>query len=139
MTPEQISIVQESFRSVLPMKDEAAEIFYRRLFAIDPDLRPLFANVEMPEQRRKLMTTLAFVVNGLGQPETIMATVQSLARRHVGYGVRNEHYAHVGQALLETLQEGLGNTFTTPVREAWIAAYALLSGVMIAAATANAP
>ena len=134
MTPEQISLVQESFRSVLPIKDEAAAIFYRRLFAIDPGLQPLFAHTELTDQGRKLMAALTFVVNGLTRPETIVGTAQVLAQRHVGYGVRDEHYASVGQALIETLQECIGNAFTAHVRDAWIAAYTLLSGVMIAAA-----
>jgi hemoglobin-like flavoprotein len=135
MTPTQIELVQNSFRSVLPIREEAAAIFYRRLFTIDPALKPLFSHVEMADQGRKLMTALAFVVNGLGQPDVIAATMQTLARRHVGYGVRVEHYASVGRALIEALQEGLGDAFHPPVREAWLAAYATLSDIMIAAAT----
>ncbi len=134
MTPQQISLVQESFRCVLPIREEAAAIFYRRLFAIDPGLRSLFAHTELVDQGHTLMATLAFVVNGLPRPETIVGAAQALARRHVGYGVREEHYGSVGQALIETLQEGLGGAFTPPVRDAWFAAYALLSGAMMAAA-----
>ena len=135
MTPTQIALVQDSFRSVLPIRDEAAAIFYRRLFAIDPALKPLFSHAEMADQGRKLMAALAFVVNGLGEPEVIVGTVRTLARRHVGYGVRVEHYASVGRALIETLEEGLGDAFRSPVRDAWLAAYATLSDIMIAAAT----
>jgi nitric oxide dioxygenase len=135
MKPSQIALVQDSFRAVLPIREAAAAIFYRRLFAIDPALRALFPQSDMAEQGRKLMTALAFVVNGLTRPETIVGTAEALARRHTGYGVRKEHYASVGQALVETLEEGLGSAFTPAVREAWIAAYALLSGVMIAAAS----
>lgn len=134
MTPRQIELVQDSFHSVLPIRDEAAAIFYRRLFAIDPGLKPLFSHAEMAGQGYKLMTALTFVVNGLARPEMIAGTAQSLARRHVGYGVREEHYASVGQALIETLEEGLGGAFNPPVREAWLAAYAFLSDIMIAAA-----
>jgi hemoglobin-like flavoprotein len=134
MTPQQITLVQESFRYILPKRDEAAAIFYRRLFAIDPELRQLFSHAEMTGQGHKLMVALAFVVNGLAQPETIAGAAQALARRHVGYGVRDLHYASVGQALVETLEEGLGSAFDEPVREAWMAAYAFLSRIMIAAA-----
>lgn len=135
MTPEQIALVQHSFRAVVPIKDAAAAIFYRRLFALDPGLEPLFAHSDMADQGRKLMAALSFVVNGLTRAETILPTVQVLARRHVGYGVRDDHYATVGQALIGTLQEGLGGAFTPAVCDAWLAAYTLLSGVMIAAAS----
>lgn len=135
MTPTQIELVQDSFRSVLPIRDEAAAIFYRRLFTLDPTLKTLFSHSDMPDQGRKLMVALAYVVNGLSEPDVIAVTVQTLARRHVGYGVRVDHYESVGQALIETLEEGLGDAFHSPVREAWLAAYATLSDIMIAAAT----
>lgn len=134
MTPQQISLVEESFRAVHPIRDAAAAIFYRRLFALDPGLRPLFARSDMAEQGKKLMASLAFVVGGLRNAGTIVPAAEPLARRHVGYGVKPGHYRTVGAALIETLDEGLGDAFTDEVREAWIAAYALLSGVMIGAA-----
>lgn len=108
MTPTQIELVQDSFRSVLPIRDEAAAIFYRRLFTLDPTLKTLFSHSDMPDQGRKLMVALAYVVNGLGELDVIAVTVQTLARRHVGYGVRVDHYESVGRALIETLEEGLG-------------------------------
>jgi hemoglobin-like flavoprotein len=135
MTPTQIELVQNSFRSVLPIRDEVAADFYRRLFIIDPALKPLFSHAGTADQGRKLMTALAFVINGLGEPDVIVGPVQTLARRHVGYGVRVEHYASVGQALIKTLEEGLGDAFHSSVRDAWLAAYAALSEIMIAAAT----
>jgi hemoglobin-like flavoprotein len=137
MTPEQIELVQQSFRSVLPIRDAAAAIFYRRLFELDPALRRMFP-ADLSTQGSKLMTSLGFVVQGLANPERIVPAVQGLARRHVGYGVQESHYATVGQALLGTLAEGLGDAFTPQLRDAWAAAYALLSGVMIAAATEHA-
>ena len=135
MTPQQIRLVQDSFSEVLPIGDQAAAIFYRRLFDIDPGLRRLFSRTDMAGQRHKLMVALSFVVNGLSRPETVAGAARPLARRHAGYGVREEHYASVGQALMETLEEGLGSAFGPPEREAWLAAYAYLSGIMIAAAT----
>lgn len=137
MTPKQVSLVEASFRAVFPIRDAAAEIFYRRLFALDPDLRPLFARADMADQGKKLMASLAFVVGGLKNADAIVPAVQALARRHVGYGVETRHYRTVGAALIETLDEGLGDAFTAEVREAWLAAYGLLSGVMLAAAGAE--
>jgi nitric oxide dioxygenase len=109
-------------------------LFYEKLFAIDGSLRALFRETDMKKQGAKLMAALGFVVHGLSRAETILPTVQDLARRHVGYGVEEHHYPIVGQALIDTLEAGLGEAFTPQVREAWAAAYGLLAGVMIAAA-----
>lgn len=134
MTPQQIALVQESFRHILPIRDAAALIFYRRLFAIDPELKLIFLHAEMTKQGHKLMVALAFVVNGLARPEMIAGAAQALARRHVGYGVPEKCYASVGRALIETLEEGLGSAFDARVREAWLTAYSFLSDVIVAAA-----
>jgi len=134
MTPDQIKLVQESFREVVPIRETAAALFYEKLFAIDGSLRTLFRETDMKKQGAKLMAALGFVVHGLSRAETILPTVQDLARRHVGYGVEEYHYPIVGQALIDTLEAGLGEAFTPQVREAWAAAYGLLAGVMIAAA-----
>ena len=134
MTPEQASLVQDSFRLVVPIKDQAAGLFYGRLFEIDPGTRPLFAGTDLAEQGAKLMATLGFVVGGLKRPEQVVPAAQALARRHLGYGVVAAQYASVGEALLWTLRRGLGGAFTPEVEAAWAAAYALLSGVMLEAA-----
>jgi len=134
MTPDQIKLVQESFREVVSIKEAAAALFYEKLFAIDGSLKTLFRETDMKKQGAKLMAALGFVVHGLSRAETILPTVQDLARRHVGYGVEEHHYGTVGQALIETLEAGLGDAFTQEAREAWTAAYGLLAGVMIATA-----
>ncbi|RUW00425.1 MAG: hemin receptor [Mesorhizobium sp.] len=134
MTPDQIRLVQDSFREVVPIKEAAAALFYEKLFAIDASLKGLFRATDMSRQGAKLMAALGFVVHGLSRAETILPAVQDLARRHVGYGVEEHHYPIVGHALIETLEAGLGEAFTPQVREAWQAACGLLAGVMIAAA-----
>jgi nitric oxide dioxygenase len=133
MTPKQIILVQTSFEQVLPIAEQAAVLFYGRLFEIDPSLRPLFRG-DMAEQGRKLMTTLKVVVNGLTRLEALVPAVEALGRRHAGYGIKDEHYNTVAAALLWTLEQGLGEAFTAEVRTAWVAAYTILSEVMIAAA-----
>ena len=133
MQPDQILLVQQSFAAVLPIADTAAMLFYNRLFELDPSLRPLFKQ-DMQDQRRKLMTTLTIVVRGLTRLDVLLPSVQMLGQRHVAYGVTEEHYATVGAALIWTLQQGLGETFTPDVEAAWIAAYTLLSEAMQAAA-----
>ena len=116
-----------------------AALLYRRLFSTDPGTRRLFAHTDLEAQGRKLMAAIGFVVGALHRPEAMLGTVRDLARRHAGYGVREEHYATVGAALLWTLEQGLGEEFTPETRDAWAAAYGLLSGVMIQAAREGAP
>lgn len=134
MTPEQVSEIRVSFSKVAPIAEQAAALFYGRLFEIAPEVQPLFKASDMKEQGRKLMGTLAVVVKGLDDLPALMPAVEALARKHVGYGVSAAHYAPVGAALLWTLEQGLGEGFTPTVKDAWTTAYRALSGAMIAAA-----
>jgi hemoglobin-like flavoprotein len=129
MTPRQIDLVQKSFNDVKPIAATAAELFYKRLFALDPSLRPMFKG-EMGKQGQMLMSMIGAAVSGLRNLETLAPVVRNLGARHVGYGVKTEHYATVGSALLWTLEQGLGDKFTPEVRDAWTGAYMLLSEVM---------
>ncbi len=137
MTPEQVKLVQESFSRVVPIADQAAVIFYDRLFEVAPSVKAMFP-ADMTEQRKKLMATLAVVVNGLSNLESILPAASALARRHVSYGAKPEHYPVVGSALLWTLEKGLGAAWTSEVAEAWTAAYGTLSGYMISQAYGKA-
>jgi hemoglobin-like flavoprotein len=133
MTPDQVKFVQESFAKVAPISETAAELFYGRLFEIAPQVKTMFPT-DMTEQRKKLMATLAVVVNGLGNLESILPAASALATRHVSYGAKKEHYPVVGAALLWTLEKGLGEAWTAEVADAWTAAYGTLSGFMISEA-----
>lgn len=137
MTPSQIELVQNSFAKVAPISDQAATIFYDRLFEIAPQVRAMFPD-DLTEQRKKLMGTLAVVVGGLSNLETVLPAASALAKRHVGYGAKPEHYLVVGSALLWTLEKGLGDAWTDGVAAAWTAAYGTLSGYMIAEAYGKA-
>lgn len=132
MTPEQIELVQSTWDAVKPDADTVAELFYQRLFELDPSLKPLFKG-DMKEQGKKLMATLNLAVASLTKLEEIQPAVQALGRRHVEYGVPDESYQTVGQALLDTLAKGLGEAFTDDVKEAWTQTYVTLSTVMIEA------
>ncbi len=132
ITEQQKILVQTSFKQVAPIADVAAELFYARLFEIDPALRPLFRG-DMKEQGRKLMQMLSVAVNGLNSLEKIVPAIQDLGQRHVGYGVREEDFQTVGKALLWTLEQGLGSEFTPDVKEAWTAVYTLVATTMIEA------
>ena len=129
MTPEQIALVQSSFKSVAPIAPKAADLFYDRLFEIAPEVRPMFPQ-DLAGQKVKLITMLATAVNNLHQFETIKSAVRDLGDRHRGYGVTPAHYAPVGAALLWTLEQGLGSAFTPAVRAAWTEVYATLAGAM---------
>lgn len=137
MTPRQILLVQTSYAKVVPIADQAATLFYARLFELAPQVRPMFKG-DMVEQGRKLMAMLTLVVKGLTKLDTLIPAAEQLAKRHVAYGAKAEHYPVVGRALLDTLAKGLGEGFTPEVREAWTAAYATLSGVMIEASKSPA-
>src|ERR1044071_4158278 len=137
MNPTQIKLVQDSFAKVAPISEQAAVIFYDRLFEVAPSVKAMFPT-DMTEQRKKLMATLAVVVNGLSNLESILPAASALATRHVGYGARPEHYPVVGGALLWTLEKGLGEAWTPEVASAWTAAYGTLSAYMIAQAYGKA-
>jgi hemoglobin-like flavoprotein len=135
MTPQQITLVKTTWAQVVPIKEKAAELFYGKLFELDPAVKPLFKG-NIVEQGKKLMMAINTVVNSLDKIETMVPIIQDMGRRHVGYGVKSQHYDTVGAALIWTLGAGLGSAFTPEVKEAWVGAYTLLATVMKEAAEA---
>jgi nitric oxide dioxygenase len=133
VTPQQVSLVQQSFSKVAPIAPQAADLFYGRLFEVAPQVRALFPE-DMSEQKKKLMGMLAAVVNGLDKLDAILPAASALAKRHVAYGAAAEHYPVVGGALLWTLEKGLGEAWTPELADAWTDAYTTLSGYMISEA-----
>ena len=129
-------LAQDSFARVAPIADAAAEMFYDRLFELDPSLKPLFKS-DMAVQGRLLMQTTGAAVAGLDDLAALTPMVQDLGVRHARYGVQPEHYDTVGEALLWTLGQGLGDGFTLEVQTAWREVYALLAQVMQDAAAAS--
>ena len=138
MTPTDIDLIRSSWAAVEPIADTAAGLFYGRLFELDPAIARLFRRTDMAAQRKILMQTLTVVVKSLDKLEQLVPAVQALGRRHAGYGVREAHYTTVGDALLWTLQQGLGEAFTPAVRAAWAEAYGVLASVMIEAVAVEA-
>lgn len=133
MTPHQVGLVQDSFAKVRPIAETAADLFYGRLFEIAPAVRPMFPD-DMREQKKKLMAMLGLAVTNLDKPDIVVPALEKLGRQHVAFGTQSAHYGVVGEALLWTLEQGLGPDFTPEVREAWTETYALVSSVMQAAA-----
>jgi hemoglobin-like flavoprotein len=132
MTPQQVELVQTSFKKVVPIAATAADLFYNRLFEIAPETRAMFPK-DLAEQKGKLMSMLGTAVTNLHKLDTILPAVKDLGKRHKGYGVTAAHYAPVGAALLWTLEKGLGADFTPEVKAAWTETYTALAGVMTSA------
>jgi hemoglobin-like flavoprotein len=129
MNAQQIEMVRSTFAKIRPHAAATAESFYERLFELDPSLRPMFKG-DMVNQGRMLMTMLDAAVRGLSDIDAMLPAVRQLGVRHLKYEVRDEHYDTVGDALLWTLEQGLGRRFTPEVGEAWLAAYRVLVGAM---------
>ena len=137
MTPHQISLVQNSWRLLCDVDPaKVGDLFYSKLFLDHPELRPMFPE-DMRGQHLKLLSMLNVVVARLDHLDDLANDIAALARRHVAYGVKNEHYTSVGGALLWTLERGLGTDWTGDVAEAWTTCYGVLSGAMMGA-TENA-
>ena len=134
MTPNQIEIINETWLSVASLGETAAQLFYRRLFEIDPGTQALFARTNMSAQNEKLLDALGFVVESAEHLDQLAPVLHELGRRHVSYGVADHHYQSVGTALLWTLEQGLGPAFTEDVCAAWTAAYTLVADTMLQAA-----
>ena len=133
-TPDQVRLIQASWQTLKPARDQVGDLFYQRLFEIDPSLRMMFGP-DIAQQGRKLVTMLSAVVDGLARLDALLPAVNALGQRHGSYGVRPAHYESVGQALLWTLRRGLGPDATAPVIDAWAVAYATLAAAMQAAAS----
>jgi hemoglobin-like flavoprotein len=137
LTPQRIELVRESFAKIVPSADATASLFYQRLFEIAPQVRPLFQH-SIKAQGRKLMSAIALAVGSLQNLPELVPVIEELGRRHLGYGVRDEDYDLVAEALLWTLDKGLGADFTAEVKDAWVAVYATLADTMKGAARQGA-
>lgn len=129
MTCKEMHLVRSSWKSVRPISTQAAEIFYRRLFEIAPELKPLFRG-DMHMQGQRLMNMVDTAVAGLERWDEFVPALQALGKRHAGYGVKDADFDQVAAALLWTLEKGLGDAFTHEIRRAWISTYTLLADTM---------
>ena len=133
MTNEEIELVKTSWARVMSVSDQVASMFYGKLFELDPSLESLFPG-DMEEQGKKLMKMINAAVNALDRLDEIIPAIESMGERHVGYGVRDEHYDTVGEALIWSLGQGLGDAFTDDVKAAWLITYTILADKMKSAA-----
>ncbi|MEO8150999.1 MAG: globin family protein [Bacteroidia bacterium] len=131
MTTGEIKIIKETWAMVVPSAGEVGPLFYNRLFEIAPETKHMFTRTNIPEQSKKLLAMLSYVISKLDNLENLLEEIAALAKRHVQYGVKEEHYTKVGEALLWTLEKGLGAVWTAEVKDAWVTCYSTLSGAMI--------
>jgi len=131
LTTEQIALVKDSWARIVPIAEVASELFYDRLFHINPELRPMFETVNLSSQRSKLIKAIHTVVMSLDRLDTLIPMISELGKRHADYGVEDQHYEQVGEALLWTLKTGLRQHWNDDVKAAWTNAYQLLAEVMI--------
>ncbi|WP_037577248.1 globin family protein [Sporocytophaga myxococcoides] len=129
----QISLVKKSWESAYKIQDVAGPLFYNRLFEIAPEVRYMFAQTNLQEQSKKLFQMLNYIIQRLHNLDDIIDEVASLAGRHVKYGVKERHYQIVGEALLWTLEKGLGELWNSETKESWVKTYTILSSAMIGA------
>ena len=129
MNAEQVKLLRETFKSIEPMAQETGEMLYTKLFEIDPSLKPLFKG-DLKTQAKMIMTAIGLAVAGLDQPDNLGQQVKALGTRHVNYGVQPRDVNTFGAALIWALEQTLGPAFTPEVKEAWVAAYGVLSVAM---------
>ena len=130
MTPEQIALVCTTWNMLAPNASAAAELFYDRLFKLDPGLRRLFAGTDWNSQRSKLVSAINFAVSSLKQPEQLLPILTDLGARHATYGVKDADYETVGRALIDTLAQGLDESWSADAEEAWKEVYGIVAKTM---------
>ena len=129
MTKERIQLLQQNLVRLLSVSDLTGQLFYKRLFELDPSTRSMF-KADMREMTRQLMQTVGMIVTGLSTPGEVMSLVAEYGRKHVEYGVVEAHYDTVRTALLWTLDQILGSEFTPESHAAWTEAYDFIAKVM---------
>ena len=131
MTQEQVKLIKESWDRVLQL-DQAVvgQLFYDRLFETAPQVKSLF-RAPVTEQSKKLLAMISYVISRLDRLPDISSELEKLAKRHVQYGVKDEHYAIVGSALLWSLKVALGPRWDNELKQAWTTCYETLAGAMM--------
>ena len=124
-------LLESSFDRVRNKTAEFSASFYHKLFTYHPELKPLFANADLIAQEKKLIASLAIIVENIRNPEQLTMALKSLGAYHVEVGTMKEHYPMVGQALIETFAEYLGDEWNLAVKDSWLSAYNLITNIML--------
>ncbi len=127
----QVELLEQSFEKVKPKANEFITSFYDNLFTDYPAAKPLFAHANMSEQGNKLLMSLVLVVENLRKPDVLSNSLKGLGARHVKYGALPEHYPLVGNTLLKTFEQYLGDDWTPETKQAWVDAYGAITEIML--------
>ncbi|MBP0018118.1 MAG: globin [Cyanobacteria bacterium SBLK] len=130
-SPLAVELLETSFEKIKPKANEFVSSFYDNLFTANPEAKPLFGNTNMAEQKKKLLASLVLVVENVRQPEKLTDALKGLGAKHVKYGALPEHYPLVGNALLTTFEQYLGQEWTEEVKQAWVKAYGIITDLML--------
>lgn len=130
-------LLEKSFATIKPRAQEFAASFYENLFIAHPEVKPLFANIDMVTQQKKLLNALILVVENLRNPESLGQVLSALGARHVGYGALPKYYPAVGEALLTTFEQYLQADWTPEVKQAWVNAFRAITAGMLQGAQAE--
>lgn len=126
-----VELLERSFEKIKPHAQEFVASFYEKLFQAHPELKPMFAHLEMAQQQKKLFNALVLVVENLRNPSALGPVLSALGGRHVGYGTLPKQYPAVGKALLLTFEEYLQDDWTPEVKKAWTDAYGTITAKML--------
>ena len=123
-------LIRKSFEALRPRAQELVDTFYATLFERNPELKPLFAHVNLAVQKGMLLKALVLLVENVDKPNVLKPVLNQMGARHVGYGVKNEHYSAVGGSLLAALSKIAGPLWTADVALAWSETYQAVAGMM---------
>jgi methyl-accepting chemotaxis protein len=126
-----LEALETSFDLVAPRGDELMDVFYARLFAAAPAVKPLFAGTDLKKQKTMLLGTLVLLRKSLRDLDPIVPKLRELGARHVAYGARPEHYPVVGEVLIASMAEIAGEAWRPEYERAWGEAFAIVAGAMI--------
>ncbi|MEO2047618.1 MAG: globin family protein [Pirellulales bacterium] len=135
----QVTLLEESFAAVAPQGQQLVDAFYRNLFADYPEAEPMFASVNIGEQKKKLLASLQLVIANLRKSEVLVDVLHKMGERHVEYGTLESHYPAVGAALLKSLAEVAGDQWNDQLQTAWAEAYDAIAGLMMEGAAVPVP
>lgn len=131
---DRLRLLEDSFAKIKPNAMAFSECFHRHLFTNHPEVKPMFDEVSLELQEKKLVASLALIVENLHNPEALAHALQGLGAYHVTKGTLPEHYPYIGKALLQAFEEHLGEDWTDEVAQAWMGAYKTISDIMLAGA-----
>jgi len=126
-----IELLERTLALVKPRSDEFVSNFYEILFDSSSQIKSLFMNTNMGQQKEKLWQSLEIIIENLRKPQLINVFAKGLGATHAKYGVSVEHYPVVANALIQALKAQMGLEWTPKTEKAWVEAYTIIQSAMI--------